>query len=75
MQGMAFNWRRVLVKDYASACTWMIMALLLIGYERAVYGPGRAERVEWALLGMAIMTLVALAVFVSVLKKRRILRE
>jgi protein-S-isoprenylcysteine O-methyltransferase Ste14 len=75
MQGMAFNWRRVLVKDYASACTWMITALLLIGYERVIYGPGRAGRVDWLLLGMATMTLVALAVLVSVLKKRRILRE
>jgi protein-S-isoprenylcysteine O-methyltransferase Ste14 len=75
MQGMAFNWRRVLLKDYASACTWMIMALLLIGYERAVHGYGWAGGADGWLLGAAALLLVASVVLVRVLKKRRILHE
>ena len=74
MQGMAFNWRRVLMKDYASACTWMIMCLVLVAYERIVHGSAWSGAAAGWLLGGALV-LVAAAVLVRVLKKRRILRE
>lgn len=74
MQGMEFNWRRVLLKDYASACTWMIMCLVLVAYERIVHGSAWSGVAAGGLLAAAAV-LIAAAVLVRVLKKRRILRE
>jgi protein-S-isoprenylcysteine O-methyltransferase Ste14 len=73
MQGMNFNWRRVIIKDYASAATWMLMALLLIGYERLLYAqPGSSAYFD--LLLMAAL-LIAAVVVIRVLKKQKLLRE
>lgn len=73
MQGMSFNWRRVIIKDYASAATWMLMALLLIGYERVLYGQNTGGAYVDLLL-MAVV-LIAAAVVIRTLKKQKRLRE
>lgn len=73
MQGMRFNWRRVVIKDYASAATWMLMALLLIGYERIVYH----QQATGGFFGLfaAGIVLVAAVVLIRTLKKKKLLRE
>ncbi|MCG3200517.1 MAG: hypothetical protein NFCOHLIN_00372 [Gammaproteobacteria bacterium] len=74
MQGMAFNWRRVVIKDCASACTWMIMCLVLIAYERIAHGYAWSAGAAGWLPG-GVLVLFAAAVLVRVLKRRGILRE
>ena len=72
MQGMAFNWRRVILKDYASAYTWMMTVLLLLGYESL-----RAGAVEstWLPLLVAALALTGSFLLARWLKKARILTE
>ncbi|ABA59264.1 methyltransferase family protein [Nitrosococcus oceani] len=33
LRSMQFNWRRAVAKDYASTYSWMVLALLVMGYE------------------------------------------
>lgn len=72
MQGMAFNWRRVILKDYASAYTWMMTVLLLLGYESL-----RADESDssWLSLLIAAMSLTGSFLLARWLKKSRILTE
>lgn len=74
-QDMSFNWRRVLIKDYATAQTWLITVLGLIAYE-AVVAQGFAGAQD-ILIGIAIAAGVvfALALAVRVLKKSKRLVE
>jgi protein-S-isoprenylcysteine O-methyltransferase Ste14 len=75
MQGMEFNWRRVVIKDYASAATWMLMALLLVALERFVYARESFSLQSCRPLILAGAVLLALVALVRVLKKRKLLRE
>ncbi len=70
---MEFNWRRVVIKDYASAYTWMMTALLIFAYEGMAPAGWRMRRGCLVLALAAALTLVF--VVVRVLKKRRLLRE
>ena len=74
LEGMRFNWRRVLAKDYASAFTWIITALAVMAWEAvATVGWSAAlPRVEETGL-LALLGLVFLLA-VRWLKKRRLLR-
>ena len=72
MQGMAFNWRRVILKDYASAYTWMMAVLLLLTYES--YCAGEAGS-DWLPLLIAAMALTGSFLLARWLKKSRILTE
>jgi len=72
---MEFNWRRVVLKDYASCYAWVITALLLMYYEVLVHVGVRysAQRAVIVLTWGAVAT--AAFLLVRFLKKRRILRE
>jgi protein-S-isoprenylcysteine O-methyltransferase Ste14 len=67
--GMTFDWRRVVIKDYSTFCSWLGMALLLFAYEQA-YWLGFAlplgYYVGWALV---VVALVAVAFLVRWAKK------
>ena len=71
---MIFNWQRVLLKDYASCWTWVVMALLLVTYE-VVLQPQfeRPPDALWGLGGAAVVATAAMAA-VRFLKKQKILR-
>jgi protein-S-isoprenylcysteine O-methyltransferase Ste14 len=71
MQGMRFNWRRVVLKDYASSYTWMLVAAALWLYATVLY-PGLWPR--GLPIGMAGFCTLAFAAAFG-LKKGRILRE
>ncbi len=75
LQSMQFNWRRVVLKDYASSYTWMVTAAILMGYEAVVHKgwDAASDRVE--LLGGVLIALTFLFLVARTLKKRRILTE
>jgi len=73
MSEMEFNWRRVVLKDYASTYTWMMTALIIFAYEGMAPTGWRIQRGCLVLSSAAALTLVF--VMVRVLKKRRLLRE
>lgn len=75
MQSMDFNWRRVLLKDYASCYAWVMTALALMYYEVVVrvgvrYSGQRASTV-------LVAGVIATAIFLVIrhLKKTKTLRE
>jgi protein-S-isoprenylcysteine O-methyltransferase Ste14 len=73
VEGMAFNWRRVVLKDYASCYTWVMTALALLGYEALVHasmGP-YGQRLA-AILGITI-PLTGLFLAARALKKSKLL--
>ena len=75
LASMRFNWRRVLIKEYSTWTSWMVVACLLIGYE-AVYWSGlAAARPTLIAAGLGILVILLLAVFLRHLKKTQRLRE
>lgn len=71
-EGMAFNWRRPLLKDYGSAVGWLAAMIVLLARERALWADGAA----WAAPYLAaLLALVAAAALVRWLKKSKRLTE
>lgn len=75
MQSMAFNWRRVLLKDYASCYVWVMTALALMYYE-VLASAGLRYSGQRATLVLEVAA-IATAVFLLIryLKISRRLRE
>lgn len=69
---MEFNWRRVVLKDYASAYTWMMAALIIFAYE-GMTPAGLVIKRECLVVALAVVLTLIFAV-VRVLKKHRLLR-
>jgi protein-S-isoprenylcysteine O-methyltransferase Ste14 len=71
MRGMTFNWRRVIIKEYASIYAWILVALALQADEVVLLSaPGeRGSR----LVTLGVVCIVATAAFLTayVLKKTR----
>jgi len=74
VQGMEFNWRRIVIKDYSTIYTWVAGMMVLIAYEHASWNG--ASFLD-ALSSVAIPILIATVIvaLVRVLKKRGILSE
>jgi protein-S-isoprenylcysteine O-methyltransferase Ste14 len=67
--GMSFDWRRVVIKDYSTFCSWLGMAALLVAYEDA-YRHGFALPARfYAGWGLVVLGLVAAALLVRWAKK------
>lgn len=75
LRGMRFNWRRVLVKEYSSATSFVVAICVLLGWEILATHPG--EDVAARLWGLAAVAVLAGAGAVAVrrLKKRGRLQE
>jgi len=75
LKGFAFNWRRVVVKEYTTLATTLLMVLAVLG-ERAYYaaGPGEAGP-RLAVVGAAMAAVGLAALAVRVLKKSGYLSE
>lgn len=58
LQGMAFNWRKVVYKDYSTVFSWGTQAMALCAY-RGYSAQGRAP-IQWfyAMFGLAALTLM-----------------
>lgn len=68
---MRFNWRRVVAKDYASAYSWMVLALLLMCYECLLL-----PSIDWLKeVGIVFVLLTAVFAMVRYLKKNGRLSE
>jgi len=75
LASMRFNWRRVLIKEYSSWTSWIVVACLLIAN----------EAIQWSGLTAALPTLVAAGLVIAIdllqaavlrhLKKTKRLRE
>jgi len=74
MASMRFNWRRLVIKEYASAATWVLTASALVAYKDwlrpAAAGPGLASAAALVAVSAGVF-----AVSVRVLKKSGRLRE
>ncbi|HEU6452225.1 MAG TPA: methyltransferase, partial [Gemmatimonadaceae bacterium] len=74
MEGMAFNWRRVVVKEYGSAAYWVAGAFALMLADSLIYQPWSAHRTRNTLLVVGIALVVALWSWARWLKKSKRLR-
>jgi protein-S-isoprenylcysteine O-methyltransferase Ste14 len=67
--GMTFDWRRVVIKDYSTICTWLGMAALLVAYETAYRRSFALPAQFYAGWGLVVLGLVAAALLVRWAKK------
>jgi protein-S-isoprenylcysteine O-methyltransferase Ste14 len=74
MEGMEFNWRRVVVKEYGSAAYWVAGAFALMLADSLVYQPWSAHRTRNTLFVIGIALVVALWSWARWLKKSKRLR-
>ncbi|ADJ27241.1 methyltransferase family protein [Nitrosococcus watsonii] len=72
---MQFNWRRVIAKDYASAYSWMVLALLIMGYKALLF-PLTEQAALWLKeLGILFILLTTVFIIARYLKKSGCLAE
>lgn len=74
MEGMEFNWRRVVVKEYGSAAYWVAGALALMLADSLIYQPWGTHGIRNTLLVIGIALVVALWSWARWLKKSKRLR-
>ena len=75
MEGMAFNWRRVVLKEYGSAAYWIAGAFALMLVDSLRYQPWDAHPRRHALLVVGIALAAVLWGWARWLKKSKRLRE
>lgn len=66
---MSFNWRRVIIKDYGTACGWIVAALVLLAYERAFQFGLSDARPSLLLLGALLIAVLTAALVIRRAKK------
>lgn len=71
MEGMEFNWRRVVLKEYGSAAYWIAGAFVLMLADSLIYEPWSAHGTRNTLLVAGIALVVALWSWARWLKKSR----
>lgn len=65
LSGMAFNWRKVIYKDYSTVFSWGAQAIALFAYRE--YSVGHAVSLGWL---YALLALGAVTLFIRLVKKR-----
>lgn len=75
LKSMRFNWRRAVTKDYASAYSWMVLVLLLIGYEHLLLSSAEEAAFWLRELGIVFVLLTTAFIIVRFLKKSGCLAE
>ena len=75
MEGMVFNWRRVVLKEYGSAAYWVAGAFALMLADSLIYQRWSAHPIRNALLVTGIALVVVLWGWARWLKKSNRLRE
>ncbi len=74
VEGMDFNWRRVVIKDYSTVYTWVAGMMVLIAWEHTHWSGGSfIDALSWVLIPLGVAT--ALVLFIRILKKRGVLAE
>ena len=59
LEGIAFNWRRVVVKEYGTIAAWTLTAALLLVIERSGAGPAEGRSTDIAVLVVVMLGIVA----------------
>jgi protein-S-isoprenylcysteine O-methyltransferase Ste14 len=74
-EGMTFNWRRLVIKEYGSFFSWVVTALLVFAYQAytRLGWPAAWRSLMWMALGLAACALWAAAI--RGLKKSGALRD
>lgn len=75
LDGMTFNWRRVVLKEYGSAAYWMAAACVLQLADSLSRQPWRAHPVYHGALVAAIVVITSLWAYARYLKKSKRLTE
>jgi protein-S-isoprenylcysteine O-methyltransferase Ste14 len=75
VEGMRFNWRRLVIKEYGSTYAWLAAAVLLLAYEARLSSSLGHERLSLAWHGAGLAVLTAGWATVRYLKKSRLLTE
>lgn len=74
VEGMDFNWRRIVIKDYSTVYTWVAGMMVLIAWEHTYWSGGSfLDALSSILIPLGIAT--AIVLLVRILKKRGLLRE
>lgn len=74
VEGMDFNWRRIVIKDYSTVYTWVVGMIILIAWEHTYWAGGSfVDALTSVLIPLGVATAVVL--LVRVLKKRGMLSE
>lgn len=63
LKRMQFNWRRAIAKDYASTYSWMVVALVLMSYERLLLPT--TEEVTFGLKNLSMVFVLLTAAFLA----------
>jgi protein-S-isoprenylcysteine O-methyltransferase Ste14 len=71
MEGMSFNWRRVVLKEYGSAAYWVAGSFALMLADTLIYEPWSANRTRNTLLVTGIALVVLLWGWARWLKKSK----
>ena len=71
MEGMVFNWRRVVLKEYGSAAYWVAGSFALMLADSLVYQGWGAHGMRNTLLVVGIVLVVALWSWARWLKKSK----
>ncbi|MBI3706326.1 MAG: isoprenylcysteine carboxylmethyltransferase family protein [Proteobacteria bacterium] len=69
IEGMSFDWRRVVIKDYGTACTWVMGVLLLLAYAAVYRGGWAAAQPQLARLAVALVAVLAASGLIRYAKK------
>ena len=75
MEGMVFNWRRVVLKEYGSAAYWIAGAFALMLADSLTYQAWDTHPRRYTLLVLGIALVVVLWMWARWLKKTKRLRE
>lgn len=73
MNGMEYDWQRVLRKEYGSTFTWVLAVIALMIYERLAHFPLEQMRGQVTVLAALVAPLLVAYVVVRVLKKKKLL--
>jgi protein-S-isoprenylcysteine O-methyltransferase Ste14 len=73
LEGMHFDWRRVVRKEYGSTFTWLLTLLFLLIWERIRHGGYEAHTDSIRIIGLLVVPLALLYVLARVMKKTRLL--
>lgn len=71
LEGMEYDWKRVVRKEYGSTFTWISAGLLLLIYERVSLAGWAVAKPDALLIASAFIPLAILYVVVRVAKKKR----
>lgn len=75
LKDMTFSWRRVIAKDYSTACASLLTLLLVLAHQQLYLSGWQGAREQWKLLGVIAAVVVFLTLLARYAKKTGRLRS